>query len=326
MSRSAARARAAGDRTSLYQQITDKITAELETGRVPWVQPWGTLAAKASLSMPKNAATQRHYSGINVLILWGALIERGFAGQAWVTFRQALGLGGHVRKGERGTTVYADRFISDEERRRAEETGEEPEAIPFLKRFTVFNTDQCEDLPREVVSAPSPVPEGLMVPQAEVLIAATGADFRIGGDRAFYSRNYDFIQVPRPDAYFEPINWHRTALHELGHWTGAAQRLDRDLSGSFGSKKYAQEELVAEITSAFVCASLGIVPTVRHADYIGSWLEVLREDDRAIVRAASAASKAADYLLAFCRESNECVEGVESSNHLLVSDRQETCA
>src|SRR5205807_9575427 len=119
-------------------------------------------------------------------------------------------------------------------------------------------------------------------------------------------------------------NW--TALHELGHWTGAAQRLDRDLSGSFGSKKYAQEELVAEITSAFVCASLGIVPTVRHADYIGSWLEVLREDDRSIVRAASAASKAADYLLAFCLESNECVKGVESSNHLLVSDRQETCA
>ena len=111
------------------------------------------------------------------------------------------------------------------------------------------------------------------------------------GDRAFYSPNYDFIQVPRPETYFEPINWHRTALHELGHWTGAAQRLDRDLSGSFGSK-YAQEELVAEITSAFVCASLGIVPTVRHADYIGSWLEVVRDDDRAIVRAASAAPSA----------------------------------
>jgi len=140
MSRSAARARAAGDRTSLYQQITDKITAELETGRVPWVQPWGTLAAKASLSMPKNAATQRHYSGINVLILWGAVIERGFAGQAWVTFRQALGLGGHVRKGERETTVvYADRFISDEERRRAEETGEERSR----KRFRSPNDLRC---------------------------------------------------------------------------------------------------------------------------------------------------------------------------------------
>src|SRR5262249_15289270 len=125
---------------------------------------------------------------------------------------------------------------------------------------------------------------------------------------------------------YEPINWHRTALHELGHWTGAAQRLDRDLSGSFGSKKYAQEELVAEITSAFVCASLGIVPTVCHADYIGSWLEVVREDDRAIVRAASAASKAADYLLAFRPESNEPVEAVELSGHLVVSDRQEVSA
>jgi antirestriction protein ArdC len=165
-----------------------------------------------------------------------------------------------------------------------------------------------------------------MVPQAEALIAATGADFRIGGYRVFYSPNYDFIQVPRPEAHFEPINWHRTVLHELSHWTGAAQRLDRDLSGSFGSKKYAHEELVAKITSAFVCASLGIVPTVRYADYIGSWLEVLRENDRAIVRAASAASKAADHLLVFCPESDEPVEGVESSNHLLVSDRQQMCA
>jgi antirestriction protein ArdC len=255
----------------------------------------------------------------------GAVIERGFSTQNWLTFRQTLGLGGNVRKGEHGTTVvYGDRFVPDEERQRAERDGDEPNAIPFLKRFTVFNTDQCENLPRELTSAPASVPEGLILPHAEALIAATGADFRTGGDRA--SPNYDFIQVPRPEAYLEPINWHRTALHELGHWTGAAQRLDRDLSGSFGSKKYAQEELVAEITSAFVCASLGIVPTVRHADYIGSWLEVVREDDRAIVRAASAASKAADYLLAFCPESNEPVEAVELSDHLVVSDRQEVSA
>jgi antirestriction protein ArdC len=314
MSRSAARARAGRDRTSLYQEITDKIIAELEAGRVPWVQPWGTVAAKASLTMPKNAATQRHYSGINVLILWGAVIERGFSTQNWLTFRQALGLGGNVGKGEHGTTVvYADRFVPNEERRRAERDGDEPSAIPFLKRFTVFNTDQCENLPRDLASAPAPVPEGLILPHAEALIAATGADFRIGGDRAFYSTAHDFIQVPRPDAYFEPINWHRTALHELGHWSGHPSRLGRDLSGNFGSALYAKEELVAEITSAFVCASLGIVPTVRHADYIGSWLEVLREDDRAIVRAASAASKAADYLLAFRPESNEPVEAVGES-------------
>ena len=107
------------------------------------------------------------------------------------------------------------------------------------------------------------------------------------------------MQVPPPQAYFEPINWHRTALHELGHATGHRSRLNRDLSGSYGTKKYAFEELVAELSAAFGCASLGIVPTVRHADYIGAWLEVLREDNRAIVRAASQASKAADYLLGF---------------------------
>jgi antirestriction protein ArdC len=218
MSRSAARARSGRDRTSLYQEITDKIIAELEAGRVPWIQPWGTAAAKASLAMPKNAATQRRYSGVNVLILWGAVIERGFSAQSWLTFRQALGLGGNVRKGEHGTTVvYADRFTPHEERRRAERDGDEPNAIPFLKRFTVFNADQCENLPEALTTAPAPAPERLILPQAEALIAATSADFRIGGERAFYSTIYDFIQVPRPDAYFEPINWHRTALHELGH-------------------------------------------------------------------------------------------------------------
>ena len=111
--------------------------------------------------------------------------------------------------------------------------------------------------------------------------------------------SHDYVQVPPPQAYFEPINWHRTALHELWSRQRSPARLNRDLSGSFGSKKYAFEELVAEMNAAFCCASLGIVPTVRHADYIGSWLEVLREDNRAIVRAASQASKAADYLLAF---------------------------
>jgi antirestriction protein ArdC len=309
MSRSATRAHPGRDRASLYEEITDKIIAELEAGRVPWAQPWGTTAAKASLDMPKNAASQRRYSGINVLILWGAVIERGFSGQSWLTFRQALGLGGHVRKGETGTAVvYADRFVPDEERRRAERDGDEPGAIPFLKRFTVFNTEQCEGLPAELSTTPPPLAEGLILPQAEALIAATGADFRVGGDRAFYSPAHDFIQVPRPDAYFEPINWHRTALHELGHWSGHPSRLGRDLSGGFGSALYAKEELCAEMSSAFVCASLSIVPTVRHADYIGSWLEVLRDDDRAIVRAASAASKAADYLLAFRPRPDEPVD------------------
>jgi antirestriction protein ArdC len=300
MSKHAARGRTGQDRTSLYQEITDKIIAELEAGRVPWVQPWGSVSVNAALAMPRNAATGRGYSGVNVLILWGAVIEAGFSGQSWLTFRQALSLGGNVRKGEHGTTVvYADRVTPEKERERAARDGDQPGVIPFLKRFTVFNTDQCEGLPEPMSSVTPPPPAGMIEPQVEALIKATGADFRIGGARAYYDSLRDFVQVPPPQAYFEPINWHRTACHELGHWTGAASRLARDFSGGFGSKSYAKEELVAEMAGAFVCATLGIAPTVRHADYIGSWLEVLREDDRAIVRAASAASKAADFLLAF---------------------------
>jgi antirestriction protein ArdC len=184
-----------------------------------------------------------------------------------------------VRKGERGTTVvYADRFTTEDERRRAEETGDEAQAIPFLKRFTVFNVAQCEGLPEELMAVAPPVETNLILPQAEALIRATGVDFRIGGDRAFYDPRHDFVQVPPPQAYFEPINWHRTALHEVGHASGHLSRLNGDLTGSFGSKKYAFEELIAEISAAYLCASLSITPTVRHADYIASWLEVLRED------------------------------------------------
>ncbi|MGE0677740.1 ArdC family protein [Pseudolabrys sp.] len=281
MSRHRYRARAGEDRASLYDEITDKIIAELEAGRVPWVQPWGTAAAKAPLAMPKNASTSRQYSGVNVLILWGAVIEHGFAGQNWLTFRQALSLGGHVRKGERGTTVvYADRFIPDDEKKRAAESGEEAQAIPFLKRFTVFNTDQCDALPDEIATVPPLPPPGMIEPEVEALIKSTGIDFRIGGNRAFYIPSEDYVQVPPPAAYFEPINWHRTALHELGHASGHRSRLNRDLSGSFGSKKYAFEELIAELCAAFSCASLGIVPTVRHADYIGSWLDLWRGEHK----------------------------------------------
>lgn len=285
-------------RETIYQEVTDRIIAELEQGRVPWVQPWGR--AKAALGLPRNAATDRTYSGINILILWGAVIERGFPAQTWLTFRQALALGGHVRKGERGTTVvYADRFIPEAEKARAAEEGDEPQAVPFLKRFTVFNAGQCDGLPEPVLSGADPLPAREIVPHAEALIQATGADFRIGGERAYYVPSADYIQVPPQPAFFEQINYYRTCFHELGHWTGHASRLARDLSGAFGSKGYAREELVAEMASAFVCASLGITPTVRHADYLGSWLDVLREDNRAIFRAASLASKAADFLLAF---------------------------
>lgn len=285
-------------RESIYQEVTNRIIAELEEGRVPWVQPWE--GAKVSLGLPRNALTGRYYSGINILVLWCEVIEKGFASQHWLTFRQALEMGGNVRKGERGTTVcYADRFIPKVEIERAAEEGNDPRAIAFLKRFTVLNAAQCDGLPDRFSVETEPMPEREIVPHAENLIAATGADFRVGGNRAYYVPSCDYIQVPPQPTFFDQINYYRTCFHELAHWTGAPHRLTRDLSTAFGSNSYAREELIAEMASAFVCATLGIVPTVRHADYLGSWLEALREDSHAIFRAASQASKAAEFILAF---------------------------
>lgn len=292
--------RAEMPRESFYAEVTARIVDELEQGCFPWVQPWGRTAAQPG--MPRNAITGRAYSGINVLILWGEAIACGYAGQGWITFRQALAAGGGVRKGERGVTIcYADRFTSRAERERAERDGSEPGSVAFLKRFTVFNTDQIdwgEGAPPAFAADAPPLPEREVLAVGEALIAATGADFRIGGDRAFYAPGQDFVAVPPQPAFRHQIDYYRTALHELGHWTGHATRLARDQSGAFGSALYAREELVAEVSAAFVCARLGIVPSVRHADYIGSWLAVLRADDRAIFKAASQASRAADYLLA----------------------------
>ena len=285
---------------SLYAEVTDRIISELEAGRLPWVRPWD--AGFGGAGLPCNAGTGRRYSGINVLILWHTLAERGFGSQRWITYRQAQELGGYVRKGERGTTVfYADRFTPKSgDGAQLPLEGEEQRQVAFLKRFTVFNLEQCEVLSRPLVAEPSEaLPERELIPQAEALIAATGADFRIGGDEAFYVPSLDYIQVPPQQAYRDQINWYRTALHELGHWTAHTSRLGRLENEDLRGLPYAREELVAELCSAFVCAELGIVPTVRHSDYIASWLDVLKGDSRAIFRAASQASKAADYLLAF---------------------------
>lgn len=272
---------------------------------MPWVQPWGTPDIETPLGLPTNGATGNRYSGINILILWGAAIEQKHRTQNWLTFKQALTLGSCVRKGEKGTAVvYADRFVPKKERERAASDGDDPQAVPFLKRYTVFNADQCDGLPEDLCAGATPLPECEAIPHADTLIAATGADLRIGGSRAFYVPADDYVQVPPQPAFFQQIDYYRTCFHELGHWTGHNSRLARSFKGRFGSKPYAREELVAEMASAFVCAALRIVPTVRHADYIGEWLEVLCEDERAIFHAASQASKATDFILA-CQQADD---------------------
>jgi antirestriction protein ArdC len=298
-------------KTSLYEEITARIISDLESGAFPWAQPWGQPRGagpqNAALGLPRNAATSKSYSGINILILWGRLFDEGFPSQSWLTFRQAVSLGGTVRKGEHGVSVcYADKFIPKRQRSADLDGGassspdaRDGEAVPFLRRYTVFNVAQCDNLPDQCFSRAPALPEREIVPQAEALATATLADIRTGGAHAFYLPSEDAVHIPPQPAFFEQINYYRTLFHELGHWTGHPNRMNRDLTGRFGSKAYANEELVAEITAAFVCAALSIKPTVRHADYLGSWLSVLREDNRAIFRAASRASKAADFLLAF---------------------------
>ena len=282
-------------RQDIYAEVTATIIRQLEAGRLPWVQPW---AGNAGAAMPHNASTGRAYSGVNVLLLWSAQMEAGYSSAAWMTFNQARELGGCVRKGSKGTmVVYADRFVPKGEAERAAKDGGEAKAIPFLKRFVVFNVAQIDGLPDRFNVEPKLVGERQQIEAAEHLIEASGVEFRIGGDKAFYVPSQDFVQVPDQRRFSDQINYYRTACHELCHATGHKTRLDRNLLTIDGMADRAREELVAEMGSAFVLASLSIVPTVRHADYIGSWLEVLKNDNRAIFRAASAASKAADWLL-----------------------------
>ena len=291
---------ASGQRGDIYSEITGKIIAQIESGLLPWVQPW---AGGPALSLPKNASTRKGYSGVNILLLWDALFARGFERNQWLTFKQALSLGGAVRKGEKGTTaVYADSFVPKKEQEAAAASGEDARRVAFLKRFTLFNIAQCDGLPADLFTPLKPVSDLDPLPVAEALLTASGATIQRGGEQAFYHTGDDFIRIPEQSSFFAPINFYRTALHELTHWTGHKSRLARDFSGRFGGEAYAREELVAELGSAFLCANLGIVPTVRHADYIGNWLTVLKNDSRAIVSAASHASKASDFLLAFTEQ------------------------
>ena len=296
IARRAARTIPDASRADIYAEVTAKVIAELEAGRLPWTQPWQGDARGPS--MPTNGSTNRRYSGVNVLLLWLAAMEAGYSSNAWMTFNQAKALGASVRKGERGSMiVYADRFIPKGETDRAARDGDEARAIPFLKRHTVFNVSQIDGLPDALIAAPALVGEREQIMAAEAVIRGSGVDYRIGGDKAYYVPSADFVMVPDQRRFFHQIDYYRTACHELTHATGHHLRLDRKLLTIDGLKDRAREELVAEMGSAFVLASLGITPTVRHADYIAGWLDCLRGDNRAIFKAASAASKAADWLL-----------------------------
>jgi antirestriction protein ArdC len=302
---------------SIYEEVTARIVAEMEAGVLPWAQPWETSGLGSSpFSRPRNTSTGKAYSGINILILWSAGFERGYLCQQWLTFKQCQALGGSVREGKHGSTiVHVDTFTPKSEKQKAVERGEDASTVPFLKRYSVFNIAQC-DLPEEVLTKAgidaaqkiaSPIDETLIDARMRAIMAHSGADIRYGGDQAYYVSSLDYIQLPNPSAFFDSVNVNRTAAHELSHWSGHKSRLNRDFTSKYGTTAYAREELDAELSAAFVCALLNIQPTVRHADYLGAWIEIMRADSRVIFQAAGHASEAADYLLGYEKATN-CAE------------------
>jgi antirestriction protein ArdC len=281
----------------IYSRITNKIIADLEEGVRTWMKPWnaGNTAGRITRPVRHNGMP---YSGINILMLWAEAEDKGFAAPTWMTFKQAAALNAHVRKGEKGSlVVYASSITRTEEGDNGEEAERE---IHYMKGYTVFNVEQIEGLPEQYYGTPEvPLTPIERIGHAEAFFAATKADIRYRGDRAFYSIDGDYIQMPVIQAFRDPEGFYATLAHESAHWTRHPSRLDRSFGRKrFGDEGYAQEELVAELASAFLSADLGLTPEVRenHAAYIASWLTILKNDKRAIFAAAAYAQKAVDYL------------------------------
>ena len=282
----------------VYEQITGQIVAELEKGVRPWFQPWsaGNMEGRVVRPLRHNGMP---YQGINTIVLWTVGMARGYAAPSWFTYRQASELKAQVRKGEKGSlVVYADKLTRTET---DAATGEEASRdIHFMKGYTVFNAEQIDGLPEHYYAKPAaPEPELPRIERAETFFAATCADIRFGGDRAYYAIGEDRIQMPPFVAFRDPESYYATLAHETTHWTRHPSRLDREFGRKrWGDEGYAMEELVAELGSAFLGADLGLSPDLRadHASYIDSWLTVLKRDSRAIFTAASHAQRAADFL------------------------------
>lgn len=268
----------------IYQQVTDKILDLMQKHGTNWAKPWK--ASGSDFGMPYSVATNKNYQGINIVLLWSA----GYSDSRWGTFKAWQAKGASVKKGEKGTQIIYFSILD-----KTDEDGQKVK-IPLLRASYVFNAQQCENVPEEK-DAPKAISTGSLE-HVENFVKATGANIGHGGDRAYYMPSLDRIQMPHCSDFDADEFYYSTLLHELTHWTGHKSRLDRDQAHSFGSAEYAYEELIAELGSTFLCAELGVEnePREDHAIYLNSWIRKLQDDKKAIVRAASAASKACRFL------------------------------
>ena len=288
-------------RSDVHAEITARIIEQLRQGIRPWVRPWddGEKLAPGGVGLPLRDNGEP-YNGVNVLVLWAVAHAKGYKAPTWMTFNQAIRHGGRVRKGETGeTVVYAKTY--PRRKRDPVTDAETVEMAGFLKRYRVFNVEQIDELDERWHRSHAEIrplnPERRSA-ALDAFFASLGIDIRHDGNDAYYVLSDDYIQMPQFELFDGAAAYYATLAHESIHWTRHASRLNRKFRGSY-QVPYAKEELVAEIGSAFLSAELGIAPTIRedHADYIGAWLRVLEDDNKAIFRAASHASKAAAWIM-----------------------------
>ena len=285
----------ASDRTDIYNRITAEIVSAIEKGAGEWRMPWHHDGS--SIARPRNVASDSGYRGINVLALWVAARHTGYSSGIWGTYQQWSHLGSQVRKGEKATTVVFWKQMRKGDPGDAE-TGcdeREEQARFFARGYCVFNANQVDGY------APHDMPylsEAERITRADAFFAALGIPIVTGGQRACYRPDIDTVFMPSFVRFVDAASYYSCLGHEAGHAVGAKHRLDRDLTGRFGSAKYAMDEVVAELTSSFVMADLGIAnqPRAEHAAYLRSWLKILKNDPRAIFTAASKAQAAADWM------------------------------
>jgi antirestriction protein ArdC len=280
----------------IYERVTNQIIAAIEAGAGKYRMPWHHDGS--AITTPVNVASRKAYRGVNILSLWAAAQASSYAAGIWGTYRQWQEFGAQVRKGERGHLVVfwktTDRS-SDTDRQDGDDNHHEPARRLFARGYIVFNAAQVDGYtPPEL-----PVlPEVERIEHAERFCAALGIDIRHGGSQACYIPSKDCVQMPDFACFRDAIAYYAVLLHECGHASGAKYRLDRDLSGRFGSAAYAMEECTVELLSAMICSdlNLSVEPRPDHARYIASWLEVLRSDKRAIFTAASKAQEITDWM------------------------------
>ncbi len=286
----------------IYSKITEQIIAKIQAGAGEFEMPWHKTKT-GTLITPINAVTGNNYKGVNIVSLWASAMSANYSSGVWATYKQWSDLGAQVRKGEKASLIVFYKSLkivgkhNDSDEGEQQEPSSNSKQMLYARTSFVFNSDQVDGY------KPPPEPTFNLeqpIENAEKFFGYLGATIEHGGNKACYFPGFDKIQMPKFEAFNDSNSYYAILAHEVTHWTGHASRCNRDLSGRFKTRSYAAEELIAELGAAFLCSLLGLSnePRQDHAAYIASWLELLKDDNRAIFTAASKAQQAIDWLQA----------------------------